>query len=310
MSAPVVLFVYNRKKHTERILECLDKQNLASETDLYIFCDGCKRPSDAEKIQEVRNLVKAYKEKANFRNVIISESPTNKGLAKSVIEGVTDVLRESEEVIVVEDDLIISDDYLEFMNQALQYYKDDRRINSIGGYIADYGNDGIIFYKDIYFSGMFECWGWAIWRDRWNTIEWSFDYWKSVGKKPKTIYNLAKGGGVSLLIMLYDYLDGRNDSWAVRAACDQIIKGTYTVLPTKTKIVNEGFDGSGTNCIQENRQERMINDTQVEFCPFYENRNVQKKIIKLRSSYSNYKRLFIGFLISWKKHLLHIVNKE
>lgn len=308
MSAPVILFVYNRKMHTERMLKYLDKQNLASETDLYIFCDGCKRPSNAEKIQEVRSVVRKYKEKSNFRNVIITESQTNKGLARSVIEGVTDVLRESEEVIVLEDDLIISGDYLGFMNQALQYYKGDKRINSIGGYIADYDNDGIIFDKDIYFSGVFECWGWAIWRDRWNSIEWSYDYWKSVSKTPGIIYNLAKNGGVNLLIILFDYLDGRNDSWAVRAACDQIIKGTYTVLPTKTKIVNEGFDGSGTNCIKEDRQERVTNDTQAELCPFYEDRNIQKKMIKLRSSYSSYKRLFVGFLISWKKYLLHMIK--
>lgn len=304
MAVSVILFVYKRKEYTEKIIECLDKQSLANETDLYIFSDGYKGTEDAEKVFEVRNIIKSYKEKASFKSVTIFESPYNKGLAKSVIEGVSSVLQEKEQVIVLEDDLLISDDYLEFMNRALQYYKEDKRINSIGGYIANYGID---FEYDIYFSRRFECWGWATWRDRWNAIEWSYEYWKKASRNISSIYRIARWGGIDLLVMLYDYVDGRIDSWAIRAACNEAMGKMYTVVPCRTKVTNNGFDGSGTNCGKDYRSNQLINNREVTLCPFYQNRDIQKKIFRY---HSDYKRLLIRYGIMVKRYIIHLFDRN
>ena len=40
--APIGLFVYNRKDHTEQTIEALKKNDLAIESDLFIYSDAAK----------------------------------------------------------------------------------------------------------------------------------------------------------------------------------------------------------------------------------------------------------------------------
>ena len=40
MNSPILLFTYNRLSHTQRCVEALLKNNLASESELFIYADG------------------------------------------------------------------------------------------------------------------------------------------------------------------------------------------------------------------------------------------------------------------------------
>ena len=122
--APVVLFTFNRPKHTAETLNALAANQLVAETNLYIFSDGPRNTKDFAKIKEVRTLLHAMKAQSIFKNVIIFESKENKGLANSVISGVSQVFLEYDSVIVLEDDLITSSDFIKYMNDALVFYKD------------------------------------------------------------------------------------------------------------------------------------------------------------------------------------------
>ena len=84
--APVILFTYNRPEHTKRTMEALAANELASETDLYVFSDAAKKDADKEKVQEIRDYVKTVQ---GFRRVELTAREQNYGLAKNVIEGVT-----------------------------------------------------------------------------------------------------------------------------------------------------------------------------------------------------------------------------
>lgn len=52
--APVGLVVYNRKNHTQKTIESLKNNTLASETDLYIFSDAANKKEDEKAVNEVR----------------------------------------------------------------------------------------------------------------------------------------------------------------------------------------------------------------------------------------------------------------
>lgn len=297
MRAPLLLFVYNRKRHTERAIEYIERNSLVNETDLYIFCDGNKSEKDLNAVLEVRNFVNEYRKRAKFRNVTIIESDKNKGLAKSIIDGVSDVLKIREKVIVLEDDLVVSDDFLDFMNRALDYYENDIRINSVGGYVVQ-SNVLKKNPKDVCFLKVFECWGWAIWKNRWEKIDWTYEYYCRM-KDSKEMMKYISDAGKDLEQMLYDYINGEIDTWAVRVACDQAVKGKFTVVPCNTKVQNIGLDGSGTNCGNEQRCTEKVNSKNCTLCPFYIDRKIERNMYNLRS-----KQYFLWNKFSYKSKMI------
>jgi len=110
--APIVLFVYNRLWHTQQTVEALKKNELAEESELFIFSDALKGKDDNEKIKEVRNYVKTIN---GFKNVTIVEREENFGLAKSIITGVTEIVNRYDKIIVMEDDVVTLPYFLTFM---------------------------------------------------------------------------------------------------------------------------------------------------------------------------------------------------
>ena len=128
MLAPIALFVYNRPEHTRHTVEALKRNALASESVLHIFADGAK-PSTSEeglqRIAEVREFVSHIK---GFKEVILHLSDTNKGCARSVREGITEVVQQYGRIIVVEDDIETIPQFLSFMNKALDEYETDKRV--------------------------------------------------------------------------------------------------------------------------------------------------------------------------------------
>ena len=130
--APIVLFVYNRPKHTKETLNALISNKDFSEHKLYIFADGKKKEVD-ENWEELRRELKMYEGK--YPNIELKLSKENKGLAKSVIVGVTQIVKEYGKVIVLEDDLVTQKYFLKVMNQMLDYYETDEKIASVTAFM-------------------------------------------------------------------------------------------------------------------------------------------------------------------------------
>ena len=119
MNAPIALFVYNRPDHTQQTIVSLQKNTLAKNSNLYIFSDGPKTEKDIPKVNEVRQFLKNIN---GFKSVTVIERKSNWGLAKSIIEGVSEIINLYERVIVLEDDIVTSNTFLSFMNGALNFY--------------------------------------------------------------------------------------------------------------------------------------------------------------------------------------------
>ena len=96
--APILLFTYNRPEHTRRTLEALKNNLLAQESELFIFSDAPKSDADKQKVAEVRNLIS---EVDVFKKVEIIENENNKGLAKNIIEGITDIISKYGKVVLL-----------------------------------------------------------------------------------------------------------------------------------------------------------------------------------------------------------------
>jgi Glycosyl transferase family 2 len=240
--APIVLFCYKRGDSIVNTINSLKENELANESVLYIFSDGSKNKDDEPAVARIRKYLQTI---SGFKQVFIAESPVNLGLARSVVNGVSKVINEYGQAIVLEDDLLFAPNFLTFMNTALVEYEKNSLIFSISGFIFDMQHR-LYYPYDVFFTRRHCSWGWATWKDRWNEIDWDvkdFDEFRR-SKSQRRAFNKI---GSDLTQMLNRQIAGRIDSWAIRCVYNQFKRQTYTVYPLKSKVVNTGFGKDATN---------------------------------------------------------------
>lgn len=243
--APIVLFVYNRPEHTRIALQSLSECQYADQSDLYIFADQAKNEKAKEKVEQVRRIIKEDIWKRKFAEVNITEASQNKGLANSVISGVTQVINKYGRVIVVEDDNRVALDFLDYMNRGLEYYEHNDRIGEIGGYCAPIRIPDDYPY-DVFAMGRGSSYAWASWKDRWDQIDWEVKDYQQFKNNPKNRRDFNEYGE-DLFQMLEGQMEGNIDSWAIRSAYSKFKNGLLCIMPVKTRVENQGFDGTGVH---------------------------------------------------------------
>lgn len=235
--APIAIFVYNRVENLDQLFKSLLKNKEAKDTIVYIFSDGPKNQNDVQKVYEVRKIINNIK---GFKKIEIIESEKNNGLANSIIRGVTQVINRYGKIIVLEDDLIVSNVFIRYMNTSLEKFE-KKDIWSISGYSpkikvpSDYTHD--------FYLTMRACsWGWATWKDQWKTVDWNEEI--KGNKKIKKDFNNC---GTDLYNMLINQKKGYIDSWAIRWCYSQFLQKKYTVYPNRSFLSNDGFSNEGTH---------------------------------------------------------------
>jgi len=167
--APIVLFVYKRPIHTQKVLESLIQNNEAKDSILYVFADGAKNENDSielEKLALVKQIINSFKN--NFQSIEFIEREKNWGLANNVIDGISTVLKEYQKVIVLEDDIVVSNGFLKYMNEALLIYENCPNVATIQGFQFPIKFNSKV---ETYFDYAVGCWGWATWKNRWDFFE-------------------------------------------------------------------------------------------------------------------------------------------
>lgn len=240
MLAPIALFVYNRPWHTQQTVESLQKNILSLNSDLFIYSDGPKSDAQADLVSQVRQYINHIQ---GFKSVTIVERAENFGLARSIIDGVTSIIAKHERVIVLEDDMVTSPYFLDFMNAGLNTYAGNSDVASIHGYV--YPIEGL---PETFFMRGADCWGWATWRDRWVMFEPDgAELLKRLNERSLT-KRFDFNGAYPFIKMLRDQISGANNSWAIRWHASAFLNSKYTLYPGKSLVLNIGNDGSGTHC--------------------------------------------------------------
>lgn len=241
--APIIVFAYNRLDVLEKCVLSLLANEEAAESELYVYVDGPRydKLDDNENVNSVRGYVKTI---SGFKSVHYHFAESNKGLASSVISGVSDVIEKYDKVIVVEDDLYVSKNFLSFMNQGLEQYEDVRNVFSVCGY-SNVVNPPVNYDYDSYFCVRSSSWGWATWKNRWDSVDWTLEDWPAQKKNAR---RFNKWGGSDCWKMLNDWHKKRNSSWAIRFCYAQFLQNGISLFPLVSKVGNNGFDGRGANC--------------------------------------------------------------
>lgn len=259
--APIVVFGFNRPDALKNTIASLLNNEEAKFSDLFVFVDGPRegKMGEKEKVKEVREYVKSI---TGFKSLHYTFSEKNKGLADSIIRGVSQVINQYDRVIVLEDDLVLMPNFLNFLNQGLDYYENNQKVMSVCGHSCKVKTPADYPY-DAYFFTRSSSWGWATWKDRWNLVDWELNNWDKVVANRKAFVNSE---GSDVFKMLNDWKCGRNHSWAIRFCYAQFIQKKLSVIPNKSLVDNEGFGGDGTNCKRysrfkfelDKREERLI----------------------------------------------------
>jgi glycosyltransferase involved in cell wall biosynthesis len=239
-TAPIVLFTYNRLDTLMKCVTALSFNVLAEKSDLFVFSDGPKGETDIEQVEAVRAFLKQV---TGFKSVKVIKRQKNLGLANSIKNGVDQVIHQFGKVIVLEDDLITSANFLLFMNKALEYYACNNKICSISGYSPPMLPKDA---DDVYYTMRGSSWGWATWRDRWIHVDWEVNNYLEfiASSRRKRCFNKM---GSDMCKMLNDQMTGKINSWAIRWSYWQFDNGLYTVFPVVSKVRNIGTSKLATN---------------------------------------------------------------
>lgn len=276
--APIVLFVYNRPTHTAQTIEALKKNILATESRLFIYSDGYKNEHDAISVRKVREYINDI---SGFKTVEIIEQQINIGLANSIVSGVSEIINRYGTAIVLEDDVEVSEFFLQYMNETLVAFYDKKSIWHISA--LGYPVDTTLIADDIFCWRTMDCgWGWATWADRWrhfekNTYKLMAEFSKADIKK----FNLDGAENFWRQVLLNK--KGKINTWAVYWYAVIFKNNGLCVSPRLSYAKNIGFDGMGEHCGDGNpyvniqMAHGLPNNYNIELC---ENEEVTR-LIKL-----------------------------
>jgi hypothetical protein len=255
-TAPVILFAYNRPELLQQTLNCLSVNKLAGECNLYIFCDGPRNNAHDSELKRIENVRKISKSVDWAADLQVIESGINKGLAKSVIDGVSIIIDKYEKAIVVEDDVLLSPYFLQFMNDALNAYVDNEKILSIGSWTYFVGKKT---GRENFFLRYPDSIAWATFKRSWELFE--KDSSSLLNKlRQKNLMDRFNGGLKQPYFekMLMDQINGKIDSWAIRWTATSVLYGKLNLYPSISLSKHVGFVENATHEAHSHDYNKML----------------------------------------------------
>ncbi len=241
--SPIALFTYNRLEHTRRTVEALMANELADESELYVFSDGPRSSDDIVKIESIREYLGGIK---GFKSVKIECRSHNRGLAESIIHGVGEICRQHGRAIVVEDDLVTARYFLRYMNEALNLYRDETDVISVHGYVYPIRET----LPETFLLRGADCWGWGTWERGWKLFEPDGGRLLAELEARGLTRAFDFNDSFGFTAMLKEQIAERNDSWAVRWYASAFLQNKLTLYPGRSLVHNIGNDATGVHCAE------------------------------------------------------------
>lgn len=245
-AAPIINFVYDRPDHTRRTLEALSQNTLAGKSTLYIFADGPKATATNEQLKNIDATRKVIREKQWCDKVVISEREENTGLGPSIVAGVGHVIDEHGTAIILEDDIVTSPGFLQYMNDALALYENEEQVMHISGYMYPLGKK----LPETFFYNITTCWGWATWNRAWEHFNTDAAYLLQEIEAQNAVKRFNLDGKRAFTQQLEDNISGKIKTWAVKWQACVFLQNGLCLHPGQSLAQNIGHDGSGENCFE------------------------------------------------------------
>jgi hypothetical protein len=238
--APIIVFAYNRPDHLAAVLAALAANEGADRSKLFIFCDGPRMRKDEPKVLATRHVAHGV---SGFLDVSVIEQKQNRGLSASIMLGVGEICDRYGSAIVLEDDVVPTPYFLGYVNAALDRYRDQEDVFSIGCHTFDAGVD----LPETFFLNIPDCWGWAIWQRSWKSFQPDGPALLEQIIERGASREFDVDGSYPYTQMLKEQVAGGNQSWAIRLYAHTFLNRKLVLYPRRSVTSNIGFDGSGTH---------------------------------------------------------------
>lgn len=259
--APIVIFIHRRPNHLRNTLEYLKKCEGYCESPVIVYGDGPRNETENKNVLKAQEVaMEMLGDKAEY---FFSEN--NIGLSKSVITGVTKVLKRYGKVIVLEDDLEVNPRFLKFMNEGLISYAESPSVYQISGY--QFGSPNFIEKNTALFLPITVSWGWATWQRAWEDFDPDAIGWEKIMSDKSLCNSFNLDGSYNYSTLLVHQMKGLKDSWAIRWYWSVFKNNGVVVFPPRTLVKNTGFDGSGTHGsgLTRKKERKSLNQGDSDF---------------------------------------------
>tara|TARA_B100000131_G_scaffold318823_1_gene363475 strand:- start:5542 stop:6534 length:993 start_codon:yes stop_codon:yes gene_type:complete len=292
--SPIVVFGFNRPNHMNEMLKSLSNNIESKNSKIIFYIDGFDGKND----ENIKKTIEVVKKNWVFGEKIINIREKNYGCKFNIIEGISEVLSSSKSAIILEDDLILSKNYLNFINSSLNKYEAEEKVWSISGWahpqlITTRGGSS--------FSTLTSPWGWGTWSENWDIFIKNKYYEKNLipglSKKERKEF-LFYGFANYWEEAIKKDLEGENSVWDAYWYQAIYLNKGFTLFPNTSHVQNKGFDGSGLHCKDNDLFFTPLNKTATKFFP--KDINVSK----------NYKFNTFLFFINYKRKQYFDYHKE
>jgi hypothetical protein len=239
--APVALFAFNRPYHLRRTIESLKRCQGFAQTRIFLFADAARNPAEEEIVTATRSVAVELL----GRDAELRFAHQNRGLSRSIIEGVSEIVERYGRVIVVEDDLLLGSSFLRYLNDALCFYADHPHVFQVSGHVFEVPE--FARRRESLLLPLTTTWGWATWSRAWRAFDPQAEGWQLLASDSELRCRFNLDGSYDYAGMLNNQMQGRLDSWGIRWYWSVFKAGGLSCFPPRSLVANAGLDGTGTH---------------------------------------------------------------
>lgn len=268
MKTVIAVFCYKRAAKLKRAMEALLRNPESAAMDIVFFCDGYKGEADREGVLATRAYIDGL---TGFRSIHKQYRKRNLSTGPNFQQGITWLCKNYDQFIVVEDDLVVSPNYIRFMMDALEHYREEEDVFSISGFCFPLKKDGHPYDSTIHTR--FCCYGWASWSDRVEKVTWDKASLSSLLYETPGFRRLLNREGLDLSRILRKQISGKISTWDIQMQVHVARNAMKVVYPLQSKGCNIGFDNESTNTFGVDYLKTTVDDgnqKKFSFCPVEE----------------------------------------
>lgn len=254
--APIIIPTLCRSEHFIRLIESLKRNGWAKYTDVFV---GLDLPP-AEKYKSGWQKICEYTEKSDFSvfksfNVIKREH--NLGGGRNIWKLQEEVLKNYDRYIMIQDDIEVAPNFIEFVDKCLMEYEDDPDVIGVTGYSYpvnwDVDGKATCMKQNICAS----VWGTGFWREKRSQMVKDLYSGKMLDDLEQVIHERRYEQMIDVTLREYigTALCPKRSLHRMMMSFSDIglraylpVAGKYFISPVISKTRNNGFDGSGVYC--------------------------------------------------------------
>jgi hypothetical protein len=240
--APVALFAFNRPDFTSLVFNQI---RVYAPPVVFLIQDGARQevPSDLESTRQVREILENVDWDCQVHRLYAEE---NMGLMQRFSSALKYVFAKVDQCIILEDDVLPSQNFFWFAEAALDDFREDKRIGMISGYCETRPKQQLL---SRHLSRKPKVWGWATWSDR--LVGYDPNQNEFANTTPLSSFRKLRNRGFSLQESLTWPIRIRRAlkirTWDYQWAFHVLSNFGYSLASSTNLVSNLGFGATSTN---------------------------------------------------------------